>query len=131
MRSRRRSPLEGLASSTVTDWRRTLTTRTQSAEEYLEAIFKLQRGPEPVTVKRLAAELAVSPPSVSEMIGRLRAAGLVEEPAEGRGIPLTEAGAARAPRSCGATASASASWSTTSTCRGTRCTTRPASSSTC
>ena len=71
-----------------------LTTRTQSAEEYLEAIFKLQRGPDPVTVKRLAMELAVSPPSVSEMIGRLRAAGLVEEPAEGRGITLTADGAA-------------------------------------
>jgi DtxR family transcriptional regulator, Mn-dependent transcriptional regulator len=71
-----------------------VTTRTQSAEEYLEAIFKLQRGDEPVTVKRLATELGVAPPSVSEMIGRLRAAGLVEEPAEGRGITLTEAGAA-------------------------------------
>jgi DtxR family Mn-dependent transcriptional regulator len=68
-------------------------TRTQNAEEYLEAIFKLQRGPDPVTVKRLAAELSVSPPSVSEMIGRLRAAGLVEEPVEGHGITLTEAGA--------------------------------------
>lgn len=66
--------------------------RTQSAEEYLEAVFKLQRGDEPVTVKRLAAELGVAPPSVSEMLGRLRAAGLVEEPAEGRGIELTEAG---------------------------------------
>ncbi len=70
-----------------------MTTRTQNAEEYLEAVFKLQRGLEPVTVKRLAAELSVSPPSVSEMIARLRAAGLVEEPAEGRGIALTEAGA--------------------------------------
>ena len=69
-----------------------MSTRTQSAEEYLEAIFKLQRGAEPVTVKRLAGELGVAPPSVSEMIGRLRAAGLVAEPAEGRGITLTEAG---------------------------------------
>ena len=69
-----------------------MTTRTQSAEEYLEAIFKLQRGAEPVTVKRLADELGVAPPSVSEMLGRLRAAGLVEEPAEGRGIALTEEG---------------------------------------
>lgn len=70
-----------------------MTTRTQNAEEYLEAIFKLQRGPESVTVKQLAAELSVSPPSVSEMIGRLRAAGLIEEPSEGRGITLTQAGA--------------------------------------
>ncbi len=70
-----------------------MATRTQSAEEYLEAIFKLQRGAEPATVKRLAAELCVAPPSVSEMLGRLRAAGLVEEPSDGRGIALTEAGA--------------------------------------
>jgi DtxR family Mn-dependent transcriptional regulator len=69
-----------------------VTTRTQNAEEYLESIFKLQLGSEPVTVKRIATELSVSPPSVSEMIGRLRAAGLVEQPAEGRGITLTEAG---------------------------------------
>ena len=71
-----------------------MTTRTQSVEEYLEAIFKLQRGRDPVTVKRLASELAVAPPSVSEMIGRLRAAGLVEEPGEERSIVLTEAGSA-------------------------------------
>ena len=71
-----------------------MATRTQSVEEYLEAIFKLQRGRGPVTVKRLASELAVAPPSVSEMIGRLRAAGLVEEPGEERSIVLTEAGSA-------------------------------------
>jgi DtxR family Mn-dependent transcriptional regulator len=69
-------------------------TRTQNAEEYLEAIFKLQLGPEPVTVTRLAGELGVAPASVSEMIGRLRAAGLVEQPAEDRTIALTEDGAA-------------------------------------
>jgi DtxR family Mn-dependent transcriptional regulator len=69
-----------------------VSTRTQSAEEYLEAIFKLQRGADPVTVKRVAVELGVAPPSVSEMLARLRAAGLVEEPREGRGITLTEAG---------------------------------------
>ena len=50
---------------------------TQSTEEYLEAVFKLQRGSAPVTVKRLAKELGVAPPSVSEMLGRLRAARLV------------------------------------------------------
>ncbi len=69
-----------------------MSTRTQSVEEYLEAIFKLQRGPHPVTVTRLAAELGVAPPSVSEMLRRLRADGLVGEPAEGRGITLTAAG---------------------------------------
>lgn len=71
-----------------------MATRTQNAEEYLEAIFKLQLGDDPVTVTRLAGELGVAPASVSEMIGRLRVAGLVEEPAEDRTITLTEAGAA-------------------------------------
>jgi DtxR family Mn-dependent transcriptional regulator len=69
-------------------------TRTQNAEEYLEAIFKLRLGDDPVTVTRLAGELGVAPASVSEMIGRLRGAGLVEQPAEDRTIALTEAGAA-------------------------------------
>jgi DtxR family transcriptional regulator, Mn-dependent transcriptional regulator len=78
--------------TTIRDWSRAVAVRTQSAEEYLEAIFKLQRGAEPVTVKRLAVELGVAPPSVSEMLGRLRVAGLVEEPGEGRGIALTEEG---------------------------------------
>ena len=65
--------------------------RTQSIEEYLEAMFKLQRGDAPVTVKRLARDLGVAPPSVSEMLGRLRAAGLVTPHGEG-GIRLTPEG---------------------------------------
>jgi DtxR family Mn-dependent transcriptional regulator len=69
-----------------------VSTRTQSVEEYLEAIFKLQRGQDSVTVTRLAAELGVAPPSVSEMLRRLRADGLVAEPAEGMGITLTADG---------------------------------------
>ena len=67
-------------------------TRTHGTDEYLEAIFKLERGTEPVTVKRLAAELGFTPPSVSEMLSRLRAQGLVEERGEG-GIRLTADGA--------------------------------------
>jgi len=69
-----------------------MATRTQNVEEYLEAIFKLQRGSAPVTVKRLADELRVTPPSVSEMLGRLRAAGLVKSPADGEGVALTATG---------------------------------------
>ena len=65
--------------------------RTESTEEYLEAIFKLQRAGGPVTGRRLADELGVAPPSVSEMLGRLRATGLVEPPGEG-GIALTPEG---------------------------------------
>jgi DtxR family Mn-dependent transcriptional regulator len=61
---------------------------TESTEEYLEAMFKLQRGDAPVTVKRLAAELGVAPPSVSEKLGGMRAGGLVTPPGDG-GIALT------------------------------------------
>jgi DtxR family transcriptional regulator, Mn-dependent transcriptional regulator len=71
-----------------------VTTRTQNVEEYLEAIFKLQLGADPVTVSRLAGELGVAPPSVSEMVARLRSAGLVREPGEDRTVALTEQGAA-------------------------------------
>jgi DtxR family Mn-dependent transcriptional regulator len=69
---------------------------TQGVEEYLEAIFKLQRGDEALTVRRLADELSVSPPSVSELLARLRAADLVI-PAE-QGIALTSRGEAEGAR---------------------------------
>lgn len=69
-----------------------MTGRTHGTEEYLEAIFKLQRSDTPVTVKRLAEELGFTPPSVSEMLARLRAAGLVEA-SDGGGVRLTDAGA--------------------------------------
>jgi DtxR family Mn-dependent transcriptional regulator len=67
--------------------------RSESVEEYLEAIYKLSRGDgeSGATVSQLAAALQVSPPSVSEMLGRLRGAGLVEE-GGGRGIALTPQG---------------------------------------
>jgi DtxR family Mn-dependent transcriptional regulator len=65
--------------------------RTHGIEEYLEALFKLERGDEPVTVKRVAGELGVAPPSVSEMLGRMRASGLVEAPGEA-GVKLTSEG---------------------------------------
>jgi DtxR family transcriptional regulator, Mn-dependent transcriptional regulator len=65
--------------------------RTHGTDEYLEAIFKLQRGDAPVTVKRLAEELGVSPPSVSEMLSRLRSSGLVQAPGDA-GVLLTDDG---------------------------------------
>lgn len=64
---------------------------TQSTEEYVETIFKLEREGRSVTIKRLADELGVSSPSASEMVRRLRAAGLVSEP-EGRGVRLSPQG---------------------------------------
>lgn len=70
-----------------------MTKRSESVEEYLEAIYKLSHeGTESeATVSQIAAALDVSPPSVSQMLGRLRAAGLVEE-GNGRVAVLTEQG---------------------------------------
>jgi DtxR family Mn-dependent transcriptional regulator len=65
--------------------------RTHGIEEYLEALFKLQRGDDPVTVRRVAEELGVAPPSVSERLARRRASGLVEAPGEA-GVRLTSEG---------------------------------------
>ncbi len=69
--------------------------RSESVEEYLEAIYKLSRGDGEgeggATVSQLAAALRVSPPSVSEMLGRLRVAGLVED-GGGRAVALTPQG---------------------------------------
>lgn len=64
--------------------------RSESIEEYLEAMFKLALSPAGITVSRLAAELGVAPSSVSEMIARLDAAGLVVR-ADGR-LELTPEG---------------------------------------
>jgi DtxR family transcriptional regulator, Mn-dependent transcriptional regulator len=65
--------------------------KSESREEYLEAIFKLERTQEGVTVSRLAAELDVAPPSVSEMLTRLTGAGLVTRTSSGA-IALTDQG---------------------------------------
>lgn len=70
---------------------------TESVEEYLEAIFKLSRDGSPVTVGQLADALGVSPPSVSEMVRRLRTAGLVAEE-RANGIDLTADGRAQGAR---------------------------------
>lgn len=70
---------------------------TQSAEEYLEAIFKLGRDGAPVTVGHVAEALGVSPPSVSEMVRRLRAAGYVSEDRD-NGIGLTAEGSSEGAR---------------------------------
>lgn len=69
---------------------------SQSTEEYLEAIYKLSRE-SGATVGRLATALEVSPPSVSQMLGRLQQAGLVARDASG-GIGLTPEGLAAAAR---------------------------------
>ncbi|MBV8560330.1 MAG: metal-dependent transcriptional regulator [Acidimicrobiia bacterium] len=63
-------------------------------EEYLEAVYELQEEGTPVIQARLAERLGHAPPSVSEMIGRLRGDGFLE--AEGRALRLTSKGRKRA-----------------------------------
>ena len=63
-------------------------------EEYLEAVYELQEEGTPVIQARLAERLGHAPPSVSEMIGRLRADAYLE--AEGRALRLTPKGRKRA-----------------------------------
>ena len=62
-------------------------------EEYLEAIYELEEEGIQVIQARLAEHLGHSPPSVSEMVRRLRAEGWVER---GRALRLTAKGRQRA-----------------------------------
>ena len=52
-----------------------MTARSESREEYLEAIFKLAQRPDGATVSRVADELGLAAPSVSQMVVRLPARG--------------------------------------------------------
>jgi DtxR family Mn-dependent transcriptional regulator len=63
-------------------------------EEYLEAICELEEEGVPVIQARLAERLVHAPPSVSEMIKRLRDDGYVVM--DGREVRLTTTGRARA-----------------------------------
>src|SRR3954466_1728272 len=63
-------------------------------EEYLEGMYELQEEGTPVIQARLAERLGHAAPSVSEMIGRLRADGFVEP--KGRALRLTSKGRRRA-----------------------------------
>ncbi|MFP5326235.1 MAG: metal-dependent transcriptional regulator [Acidimicrobiia bacterium] len=63
-------------------------------EEYLEAVHELEEEGVPVIQARLAERLGHAPPSVSEMVRRLRADGYLE--ADGRTMRLTEQGRALA-----------------------------------
>lgn len=51
---------------------------TQAIEEYLESIYKLTQRGGRVIAARLAEDLGVSAPTVTEMLRRLRKAGFVE-----------------------------------------------------
>lgn len=66
-------------------------TITVSEENYIKAIFKLQRQDEKVTTNDLASELKTRPASVSDMIGKLRDKELVQYE-KYYGFSLTAAG---------------------------------------
>jgi DtxR family Mn-dependent transcriptional regulator len=68
-----------------------MTARSESREEYLEAIFKLTQQPGGAIISHVAEELGLAAPSVSQMVARLAGEGLVERDAASR-IVLTAEG---------------------------------------
>ncbi len=66
-------------------------TFTQSQEDYLKALYHLHGDTGPVPTRDLAQRLGISSPSVSEMVTRLSAQGLVEHDRY-RGSQLTREG---------------------------------------
>ncbi|MGH7714772.1 MAG: metal-dependent transcriptional regulator, partial [Vulcanimicrobiaceae bacterium] len=63
----------------------------ESNEEYLEAIYRLEREGPGVSNSALASELGVAPASVSGMLKKLAVEGFIEHQARG-GIALTRKG---------------------------------------
>jgi DtxR family transcriptional regulator, Mn-dependent transcriptional regulator len=63
----------------------------ESTEEYLEAIYRLDREGPGVTTSGLAADLGVAPASVSGMLNKLSSDGYIEHRARGE-AKLTERG---------------------------------------
>jgi DtxR family Mn-dependent transcriptional regulator len=66
-----------------------------SVEDYLKAIYRLTPSGKPVGPSRLAEHMGLSAPSISIMVRRLAEQGLVVKD-NGKGVALTETGAARA-----------------------------------
>jgi DtxR family Mn-dependent transcriptional regulator len=66
-------------------------TLTRAQEDYLKALYNLHGDRRPVPTRDLAQRLNISSPSVSEMVTRLRAKGLVEHDRY-RGQRLTREG---------------------------------------
>jgi DtxR family Mn-dependent transcriptional regulator len=64
---------------------------TRSQEDYLKALYLLHGDQRPVPTRELAQRLGISSPSVSEMVNRLSAQGLVEHDRY-RGQQLTREG---------------------------------------
>jgi DtxR family Mn-dependent transcriptional regulator len=64
---------------------------TRAQEDYLKALYQLHGDQRPVPTRDLAQRLGISSPSVSEMVNRLSAQGLVEHDRY-RGQQLTREG---------------------------------------
>lgn len=64
---------------------------THAMEDYLKAVYRLREGGAQVTTQRLAEELGVTGPSVTNMIKRLHDLRLLRH-SRYRGVELTEAG---------------------------------------
>src|SRR5213083_3165338 len=64
---------------------------TRSQQDYLKSLYLLGGGDHPVPTRELAQKLGISSPSVSEMVTRLSAQGLVEHDRY-RGQQLTREG---------------------------------------
>src|SRR5579864_7561502 len=64
---------------------------TRSQQDYLKALYLLHGDQRPVPTRDLAQRLGISSPSVSEMVARLSAQGLVEHDRY-RGQQLTREG---------------------------------------
>jgi len=64
---------------------------TDSIQDYLKAIYKLQEGEARVSITALAREQGIAPGSASEMVKKLAALDLVEH-APYKGVRLTAAG---------------------------------------
>lgn len=67
------------------------TLRTEAVEDFLKAVYLLERQQSPVATTTIAAELGIKPPSVTEMARKLAAHGLLKHQ-KYKGIRLTEAG---------------------------------------
>ncbi len=65
--------------------------RTEAVEDFLKAVYKLERLQSPVLTTALANALSIKPPSVTEMAKKLGDHGLLEYE-KYKGIRLTEAG---------------------------------------
>jgi DtxR family Mn-dependent transcriptional regulator len=66
-------------------------TFTRAQQDYLKALYQLHGDQRPVPTRELAQRLAISSPSVSEMVTRLSSQGLVEH-GKYRGQQLTREG---------------------------------------